>query len=215
MAEPKRVRRTQAERSAATQEALLDAAVECLVELGFSGTTTTEVTRRAGVSLGAMLHHFPTKADLLAAAVGHVMQRRQDEFRKAMTDVAPGTDRLDAAIDLMWEAFNGPTFHAWLELWVAARTDPDLAEAVRVMEDVYDRASSEILGELFPPDESADPAQLELGMRFAVSLMDGVALRGLVMKPVDDRPVELLKTILHQRMDNPTTLEREAMETET
>lgn len=197
------------------QEALLDAAVECLVELGFSSTTTTEVTRRAGVSLGAMLHHFPTKADLLAAAVGHVMQRRQDEFRKAMTDVAPGTSRLDAAIDLMWEAFNGPTFQAWLELWVAARTDPELAEAVRDMEDAYDRASSEILGELFPPDEYADPARLELGMRFVVALMDGVALRGLVMKPVDERPVELLKTILHQHMDDPTTRERAPLETET
>lgn len=197
------------------QQALLDAAVDCLVEVGFAGTTTTEVTRRAGVSLGAMLHHFPTKADLLAAAVGHVMRRRQDEFRKAMTDVAPGTDRLDAAIDLMWEAFNGPTFHAWLELWVAARTDPELAAAVRTMEDEYDRASREILLELFPPDAHADPALLELGMRFAVSLMDGVALRGLVMKPLDARPVELLKTILRERMDNPTARQREAMESET
>ena len=211
------MRRTQAQRSAAMQGALLDAAVDCLVDLGFAGTTTTEVTRRAGVSLGAMLHHFPTKADLLAAAVGHVMRRRQDEFRKAMTDVAPGADRLDAAIDLMWEAFNGRTFHAWLELWVAARTDPELSEAVRVMEDEYDRASSEIVAELFPIDEYADAAQLELGLRFAVALMDGVALRGLVMKPVDERPVELLKTILHQQMDElaePTARERKAMETE-
>jgi AcrR family transcriptional regulator len=200
------------------QEALLDAAVDCLVELGFTGTTTTEVTRRAGVSLGAMLHHFPTKADLLAAAVGHVMQRRQDEFRKAMTDIAPSAHRIDAAIDLMWEAFRGPTFHAWLELWVAARTDPELAEAVRVMEDEYDRASREILGELFPLDEYADSAQLELGMRFAVALMDGVALRGLIMTPVDERPVELLKTILHQQvteLDDLTTRKREAKETKT
>lgn len=183
------------------QQALLDAAVDCLVEVGFARTTTTEVTRRAGVSLGAMLHHFPTKADLLAAAVGHVMRRRQDEFRKAMTDVPPGTDRLDAAIDLLWEAFNGPIFQAWLELWVAARTDPELAGAVRAMEAEYDRASQEILLELFPPDENVDAARLGLGMRFAVSLMDGVALRGLVMQPVDRRPVDLLKAIVRQRMD--------------
>ena len=194
------------------QEALLDAAVDCLVELGFARTTTTEITRRAGVSLGAMLHHFPTKADLLAAAVGHVMQRRQDQFRKAMTDVPPGADRLDAAIDLMWDAFSGPTFHAWLELWVAARTDPDLAEAVRTMEDEYDRASRDVIQELFPPIEYADAALLELGMRFAVSLMDGVALRGLVMKPVDARPVQLLKAVLRERIDNPTERLREAME---
>ena len=215
MSRAKRVPNTQAQRSAAMQEALLDAAVECLVELGFSGTTTTEVTRRAGVSLGAMQHHFPTKADLLAAAVGHVMRRRQDEFRKATTDVAPGTDRLDAAIDLMWEAFNGSVFHAWLELWVAARTDPELAEAVRVMEAEYDRASLEILREVFPHDEYMEPVQLELGLRFGVALMDGVALRGLVMKPVDDRPVELLRTMLHQLMSDPTARERQAAETET
>lgn len=194
------------------QEALLDAAVGCLVELGFAGTTTTEVTRRAGVSPGAMLHHFPTKADLLSAAVGHVMRRRQDEFRKAMTDVARGTDRLDAAIELMWAAFNGTTFHAWLELWVAARTDPELAEAVRVMEEEYDRASIEILAELFPPAGDIDSAQLEVGMRFAVALMDGVALRGLIMKPVDDRPIELLKAVLHHRIDELEKPELDAQE---
>jgi len=185
------------------QGALLDAAADCLVELGFGGTTTTEVTRRAGVSLGAMLHHFPTKADLLAAAVGHVMQRRQAEFRKAMTDVPPGVDRLDAAIDLLWDAFNGPTFQAWLELWVGARTDPELAGALRTMDAEYDRASREILRELFPADEYPDAALLEDGMRFAFSVMDGVALRGLVVQPVDERPIDLLKTIARQFLGRP------------
>lgn len=187
------------------QQALLDAAVECLVDVGFAGTTTTEVTRRAGVSIGAMLHHFPTKADLLAAAIGHVMERRQDEFRKAMTDVAQGADRLDAAIDLLWEAVSGPTFQAWVELWVAARTNPELADALRAMDAEYDRASREILRELFSPDEYADGPLLELAMRFAVSLMDGVALRGLVIQPVDSGPVDLLKTIAPQLIGNQVT----------
>lgn len=186
------------------QQALLDAAADCLVELGFAGTTTTEVTRRAGVSLGAMLHHFPTKADLLAAAVGHVMQRRQTEFRKAMTDVPAGADRLDAAIELLWDAVNGPTFQAWVELWVGARTDPELADALRAMDAEYDRTSREILRELFPPDEYPDAALLEVGMRFAVSLMDGVALRGFVVHPVDERPIDLLKTIARQLLDRPS-----------
>lgn len=185
------------------QQALLNAAVECLVDVGYRGTTTTEVTRRAGVSLGAMLHHFPTKADLLTAAVGHVMRRRQEEFRTSMADMAPGTDRIDAAIDLLWDAVNEPIFQAWVELWVGARTDPQLAEALRAMDREYERASREIFLELFPPDEYPDPAFLEMGMRFAVSLLDGVALRGLVVKPVDARPVELLKAIAHQMIDRP------------
>jgi len=123
-------RRTQAERRERTRAALLDATVSSLVDLGFSGTTTTEVAHRAGVSLGALLHHFPSKADLLAAAVGHVLERRQAEFREAMTGVAPGVDRIDAAIDLLWSSFSGPTFTAWLELWVASRTDAELAREI-------------------------------------------------------------------------------------
>jgi AcrR family transcriptional regulator len=196
-------RRTQAERRATTRAALLDATVECLVEAGYSGTTTTEVTRRAGVSLGALLHHFPTKADLLAAAVAHVVQLRQAEFRKAMSNVDMGSDRLDAAIDQLWAAFSGPAFVAWVELWVGARTDPDLARAVRAVDDEFDRSSREIFQELFPADEYPDANFLEHGMRFALVLLDGLALRGLVVRPLDTTPVELLKDVARLALDRP------------
>jgi AcrR family transcriptional regulator len=202
-------RRTQADRTATTRAGLLAAAFDCLVERGYSGTTTTEVTRRAGVSLGALLHHFPTKADLLAAAVGHVMARRQDEFRKAMADVEPGADRLESAIDVLWSAFEGPTFQAWVELWVGARTDPDLADALRVVDAEFERGSQEIFAELFPPAEYPDARFLQFGMRFAMSLMDGVALRGLVVQPVDDEPIESLKIIARQFMGGAPTSPKE------
>ena len=60
----------QQERSRATQIRLLDATVDCLVEHGWAGTTTTVVAARAGVSRGAQLHHYPTKSALVIAAVG-------------------------------------------------------------------------------------------------------------------------------------------------
>ncbi|MBA2387743.1 MAG: TetR family transcriptional regulator C-terminal domain-containing protein [Acidimicrobiia bacterium] len=138
---------------------------------------------------------------MLTAAVGHVMRRRQAEFRKAMADVEPGADRLEAAIDLLWEAFDGPTFQAWVELWIGARTDPELAVAVRTLDGEFDRSSREIFRELFPPDEYPDAAFLDTGMRFALSVMDGVALRGLVIGPVDTGPIELLKIFARQVVD--------------
>src|SRR5579885_518127 len=116
------------ERAVATRAALLDASLECLVERGYAATTTIETARRAGVSRGAQLHHFPTKAELLTAAVEHLLSRRLAEFRKAMANLEPGADRVDSAIDLLWSMFQGPTFVAWAELWMAARTDPELAE---------------------------------------------------------------------------------------
>ena len=170
-------RRTQAERREQTRTALLDATVSCLVDLGFSGTTTTEVTRRAGVSLGALLHYFPAKADLLAAAVGHVLERRQAEFRASMASLEPGTDRMSAAIDLLWSAFAGPTFTAWVELWVAARTDAHLAAEVVAVDERFLQSSEELFRELFP--ESDFPDQMAV-LPFVFAVMDGIALQRLV-----------------------------------
>src|SRR5260370_25499932 len=119
-------RRTQAERTAATRAAVLEATVECVVSRGFGGTTTTEVAHRAGVSPGAVLHHFPAKADLLCAAVGHLFEMRQAEVRKAMVKLAPGADRGGAAIAPVLSIFSGPPFVAWLQVFVARRSHPAL-----------------------------------------------------------------------------------------
>ena len=126
-----RPRRTQAARSAATRAHLLNATIECLSELGYAGTTTTEIADRAGVSRGAQLHHFPTKAELVITAVDHLFTRRHEEFVAAIAALPAGADRAEAAIDLLWKMVSGPTFFAWLELAVAARTDPDLRDSAR------------------------------------------------------------------------------------
>src|SRR5215217_2425071 len=115
MATRPETRRVQ-DRSVATRAALLDAAIESLVDRGYAATTTIETARRAGVSRGAQLHHFPTRAQLLTAAVEHLLERRLAEFRDALATTDPEADRLDAAIDLAWSMFEGPVFAAWVEL---------------------------------------------------------------------------------------------------
>src|SRR5882762_5427360 len=126
-------RRTQEERSAATKGRLLDATLECLAELGYARTTTTEIAERGGVSRGAQLHHFPTKAELVTEAVGHLFDRRDQEFREAFARLPADADRPRAAVDLLWSMVAGPTFHAWLELVVAARTDVQLKPQVTAL----------------------------------------------------------------------------------
>ena len=195
-----RVRRTQAERTATTRGALLDATVECLVERGYRRVTTTEVAHRAGVSPGALLHHFPTKADLLCAAVGHLFDQRNEEFRKTMADLEPGADRADAAIDLLWSSFSGPTFVAWLELWVGARTDPEIAAAVVRLDREFVASSEAIFRELFAEETATDPTlpRIVIGLLFA--LMDGLALVRLVpgYEPVPAEEVlQAFKLLIH------------------
>lgn len=126
-------RTPQAERTAAMRLRLMEATVESLVELGWSGTSTTVVSQRAGVSRGAQLHHFPSKQALVVGAVEHLTERR----RHAMADAVralPDVGRTRAVLDVLAEQFTSPVFFAALELWVAARTDPDLLEAVAPLE---------------------------------------------------------------------------------
>lgn len=185
-------RRTQAQRTAHTRQALLDAALSCLVDLGFARTTTTEVASRAGVSLGALVHHFPAKSELLTATVGHLLERRLAEFRAAAAGLS--AERTDEVLDLLWTAFSGPTFVAWVELWVGARTDAALAEQVTAMGDGFRAGCLAVFDELFPPGRSPSPELPENQLSFALAVMEGVALRALV-RPVDLAPVEMLKAI--------------------
>ena len=174
------------DRSVAMRTRLLDAALECVVDRGYAATTTIEVAKRAGVSRGAQLHHFPTKADLLTAAVEHLVQRRMAEFRHALASTDPGTDLIDAGIDLLWSMFQGPAFAAWAELWIAARTDPELAATVVAMDERFTQESRELFLELFPNEAGGDGVLYDIGRDFAFALMSGVAMQRLV--PRGQRP---------------------------
>ena len=123
----------QEERSAETRRRLLEAAIACLNERGYTGTTTTEIAGRAGVSRGAQVHHFRHKEELVLGALEHICERRLAELQYAFEELPLGglEFRLETLIDLMWSAFRGPSFYAWLELLVASRTDPLLRMAVR------------------------------------------------------------------------------------
>src|SRR5580765_2084769 len=129
---------------------LLDATVELLVERGFAGTTTTLVSERAGVSRGAQLHHFPSKNDLVLAAVDHVMAAR-DEAIEQMT-VRPGD--VKAALRVLADYMTSPVFVAALELWVAARTDPELLSLVAPFEQRIGRETHRVAVRILGADES-------------------------------------------------------------
>lgn len=121
-----RARRTQTERRAATRRALLDAALACLIEHGYEGTTTGRVCARAGVSRGAHQHHFGTRPALVAAALEELAMRRLEEIRGEVASLPAGDARIEQALDAIWGWFNGPLFRASIDLAAAARTDPEL-----------------------------------------------------------------------------------------
>jgi AcrR family transcriptional regulator len=153
-ARPTQARPTQQERSRLTQQRLLSATIDCLVEYGWSGATTTVIAERAGVSRGAQLHHYPTRAALVMAAVEHLAERRAAEIRTEAANLGGADRRLDRVIDMLAAAFTGPLFVAALELWVAGRTDPELRAALVPLEARLGREMHRLAADLLAADET-------------------------------------------------------------
>ncbi len=167
-------RRSQAERSAATRDALLDATIACLVEDGYANTTTSRVAERAGVSRGAHLHHFQTRQALLAAAMERLAERRGAELLAAAEDLPEGRERLVQGLDLLWASYANPLFQAALDLWSHARTDADLRERLVPVERRLDRQTLAITRQLFPA--IAEQPDFDRLIELAVSTIRGLAL---------------------------------------
>ncbi|WP_338068622.1 TetR/AcrR family transcriptional regulator [Nocardioides iriomotensis] len=194
-----RTRVPQEERTRVMRQRLLDATVECLVERGWSGTSTTLVSERAGVSRGAQLHHFPSKSALVLAAVEHLADVRGVELREAAAALPSGDRRTRAVLGVLADHFTSPVFTAALELWVAARTDPELHEAVGPLEQRIGRETHRWAVELLGVDE-ARPGVRELvqatldlvrGLGLATTITDDTRRRARILdewaRVLDDR----------------------------
>jgi AcrR family transcriptional regulator len=189
VSQPTVARVPQEQRSRAMRQRLLEATIECLVERGWSGTSTTLVSRRAGVSRGAQLHHFPTKTDLVVAAVEHMGARRSERLFERAATLPRGRRRTRAVLDLLAEHFTSPLFVAALELWVAARTDEQLHRAVAPLEQRIGRDTHRQTVELLGVDESRPGARelvqatldLVRGLGLANTLSDDGARRRRVL----------------------------------
>ena len=196
-----RTRRTQAERRSSTRGRLLDATIDCLGDLGYARTTTPEIARRAGLSRGAQLHHFPTKAELVTSALEHLFERRHAEFLCAFAELPPGADRLAAAIDIVWEMVSGPTGSAWLELAVAARTDPELRERFRTTASRLVDTIEQTFRRLFVAPGKPNPFY-ETAPRFLFALLEGLALARMHVGDSErvTETLDVLKALAHTVM---------------
>ena len=168
----------QEERTRAMRQRLLEATLQCLVEHGWSGTSTTLVSQRAGVSRGAQLHHFPTKNHLLLHGVLHIATVRRDELAEAAAALPPGERRTRQVLELLGEHFTADVFAAALELWVAARTDAQLLAAVEPLERQTGRETHRLTVEMLDVDET-QPGAREL-VQATLDLIRGLGLANTI-----------------------------------
>ena len=143
------MRRTNEERTSQTRARILEATVTCLIRHGYAKTSTTMISEQAGVSRGAQLHHFPNKAELMSAAIEHVIVCRTEEVKAHFVSMRASDEPVSTFIDILWEQLQTGVFYAWLELVVAARSDELLREKLLEVSRRFDQDVTNTIQQAF------------------------------------------------------------------
>lgn len=178
------------DRSRATRQRLLESTIDCLATQGWAATTVAVAAQRAGVSRGAAQHHFPTREDLITAALDHMFDSRMAEIRAETTELPNAPGRTEIVVTRMVDYFTGPLFKAALQVWTAAAADETLRTRIVPLEAKFGRVAHQITIELLGADD-ADPvthrlvqATLDLarGLGLADVLTDDSARRERIVR---------------------------------
>lgn len=162
---------------------ILDAALDCFFELGYAGTTTEHVVQHAGVSRGAMLHHFPSRFDLIRGAVTHLNAKRLALFEREETRIQRNAEhtRVKEGIDSYWKQLNSKLFVVFHELQVAARTDADLRKILIPAIAEFDARWLEMVERVFP--DLSQSHNFHLGNFLTLFLLEGMAVNEFTRRP--------------------------------
>jgi AcrR family transcriptional regulator len=195
-------RRTQEERSAAMRSRLLEATIDCLIEFGYSGTTTSRIASRAGATRGALIHHFQSKSELMAESVRHLAFMRTQAVLEELMSMDQSADPVERYLDGLWRIHQGPLFIAVVELLIAARTEPDL----RVHLDQFEKMVLHNLSALhvFDDDDPASPKDRRDFGLLAMDIIRGILVSSLTAtQETRDRPWSRAKQMLELRLRAP------------
>lgn len=170
-----RISRTQAERSSATRQSLVEAAVRRLIAHGYAGATVRNIARESGVSPGAVQYHFKSKEDIAIAALTHVFE----EVASRLAAIDPRDTAIDERarriVGTLWEFYGGPRYFAAAEILMGTRHQEALHERVRTgrlalaaaYRDMWDRLMGDTL---------LDPDERRHLLQFVIATLRGLAL---------------------------------------
>ncbi|WP_374764379.1 TetR/AcrR family transcriptional regulator [Yunchengibacter salinarum] len=164
----------QARKSALTRERIIKAAIQVLLEEGYAGITTPRIAEKAGLSRGAMMHHFSNRLTVITGVIDYLHGRRLRAFRSMVESVTPGPDGARAVLDRYWEQVNHPYFIAFYELTVAARTDEGLRAVLQPRKDAFHKIWRQLAEDLFP-HWRRDRERFDLALTLTQNLMEGMA----------------------------------------
>jgi AcrR family transcriptional regulator len=196
-----RRRRPQQQRSTETQARLLDATVACLVEHGYAGLTTAAISARAGLSQGALFLHYPSKADLVVAAVEHVFAQLARRYVEHLAAADRRRDPIGRAIRALWHILTLPEYLATNEVYLAARANADLRNAIRPMalrhQENLLRSARQLHGDDVGPNPRFDEAFDTLILAMQAAAIDSVALQD---RRIDARRLAYFESLFRREL---------------
>lgn len=164
------------------------------MDLGWAGTSTTEVARRAGVSRGAQQHHYPTKMVLVAAALEHLLEAQRLAYETAFAVLPAERRNVSGALDLLWEVFRGRPAKALMELAVAARTDDELRPLCRDLNERILQVITETFERLFP-DNTLPPDFVSTTLRTLFAMFVGLSIQNALDDDADGHQAAVLRQV--------------------
>ncbi|MEM9255013.1 MAG: TetR/AcrR family transcriptional regulator [Pseudomonadota bacterium] len=191
----------QAQKSAMTRDRILDAAINCFIELGYTNVTTAKVASAAGVSRGAMLHHFPSKTELIQAAVEYLHGKLLEDYTDRVSSIPAtlkGAKRRRAGLEAYWDYLTGDLFVVHHELVVASRTDPELRTILESSQKLFEQHVRESNEQLFAEWTDRGDRFL-LAMDVTKFMMEGLAAGQLAINR--DERISRLKNYLADRLE--------------
>lgn len=178
-----RKRRTQEERSAATQEALMRATIDAMSDIGFARLTMSDIASRAGVSRGALMHHFPNKEDLIVLAYELQLSEATEEIRGWLAKGRSGEMTLEDFLDRLWVMYSGRLIFVTAEHITEARHNEPLRQRFIPIVRNFHNALDACWREFFKGTKAsgADPATV---LTATTSLFRGIGLQKVLREDV-------------------------------
>lgn len=193
MKQTKPVRRPQAERSEQMTEKIITTTLDLMYEQGMAATSTEAIARRAGVSRGAILHHYPQKFDLVTAAVDHLLDSEAQKIRTVSAAFAGGDVTLDTLVDELWRMFSGRLFMITMDYLAVARTNDDLRKHLGPVSLKFNRALDDIWRTFFRLSDK-QIGRIDITLNLTLCLMRGMGVQTVLKHREPEYFDELIAT---------------------
>src|SRR5690348_10007298 len=189
--------RTQQQRREETVARLLEASIATIIEVGYARASAAVITKRAGVSVGALFRHFDTMGDFMAATAYEVLRRQLDSFTKQVAAIPTEQPAVEAALTILRDITSSSTNAVMYELMIAARTDEKLNAT---LQNVLDQYTTKICdaARTFPGAESLSEDTFPVLVALLINTFHGAALVGAVLSQpeIEQQWIQLLSALL-------------------